>query len=138
MIRKRQAVTPILATVILISIGLIIVAGVTSFYLEISYDSLGCEIESVQIFQISDSVLWGSIQVYNDGEYSIEEYSILIHDDDAQNILVVTRTGMEFFPKEIIIEEFEISQQLSSENILLEILIKNQDSQSQCMVDVEI
>ncbi len=138
MIKKRQAVTPILATVVLISIGLVIVAGVTSFYLGISYDSLGCEIESAQIFQISDSVLWGSIQVYNDGEYSIEEYSILIHDDDAQNILVVTRTGMEFFPKEIIIEEFEISRQLSSENILLEILIKNQDSQSQCMVDVEI
>jgi|APSaa5957512535_1039671.scaffolds.fasta_scaffold02143_3 hypothetical protein len=138
MIKKRQAVTPILATVILISIGLVIVAGVTSFYLGISYDSLNCEIKSAQLFQISDSVLWGSIQAYNDGEYSIEDYSILIHDNDAQNILVITRTGMDISPKESIIEEFEISQQLSSENILLEILIKNQDSQSQCMVDVEI
>lgn len=135
--KNRQAVTPILSTVILISMGLVTIVGVSAHYLGISYDNLDCEIQSVQIFGISESVFWGTIQFFNNGEYTIQEYSIIIH-DDSQKILIDTIADVDIFPKKSIIREFEITQNLSSDNVIVEILIQNQDSASQCTQEVKI
>lgn len=102
-------------------------AGVSSHYLGISYDNLDCEIQFAQIFEISESVFWGTVQFFNNGECAVQEYSIIIH-DNAQKIIVETFVDVDISPKENVVKKIEIIQNLSSENVLVEILITNQDS----------
>ncbi len=133
---SRQAVTSILATVILIAISFAVVSIVAIHYNQISYGHLDCDIQSAQIFAISGDVFWGSVQFINSGQHEIESYSVVIY--DGTNKVIVDTVTENISPKGMALNEFEISASLSGNAMLLEIAAHGYGSSAICVQEVEL
>jgi len=75
-----KAVSGMLEQVILLSIAVIISGVALGYLLAISYDVMSCEIEALNVIEISDNSYWGELTVLNNGDYDITKYDVFYYD----------------------------------------------------------
>lgn len=130
----RRAMSPLIATMLLVAISVSLTGIVYSGILAQTYESMNCEIQVLEIHEISENSYWGTLQAINDGDYDIESYELVLY---GGVITPDTMTSGTISPGKHIKIEFLIANFIENEAMIV-LNISNQEHVSHCLKGVEL
>jgi len=132
---SHQGISELLGAVILIGIAIGGVVIIQSGLMGISFENLECEIQELQVYEISTNNYWGTVRILNSGDYIIDDYKLILYNDGT--ITPLNHIKNQINTNQFVNIEFDINGTLNNK-IIIGVEIKNQQQSSICKKVIEI
>ena len=128
----RRAISPLFATLILFGISASFAGIVASGFSGVSYNTMKCEIQSLDIVEITTDNYWGTLKAMNTGNHVIDGYSLIVYGGTAS----ITQSSTDIIqPGDFLSIEFQVNDFLETE-MTIQLDISNENHSANCIKQV--
>ncbi len=130
----RQALSSLISCLLLVGISFGIGGVVLSGLLGVSYETMKCEIQLLNVVEILPNNYWGILQVFNNGDHTIKNYELILY---GGNVTVTAKQPTGHIPPgEYLKIEFQIDD-FQEDEMIMQVDVSNEGHRANCIRQVK-
>lgn len=133
----RQAISPLISSMILIASGLFMGGVLFVTVMNTTNEDFSCSITNVELIEITTDQYWLTVTIFNDGDYDIETYSIYLYEGNQKTEILSDASALVHTDASIE-SETVVNQLITEDTVIIGVRITNLENSSECLEQVTI